>query len=168
MRKTLAIAIAATIGLTGVVSAEAAPPRAPKPRATLEQVRAQALTDMQTGDIQTVDRRRWRGGRGWGGGRHYGGRRHFSSRRYYGGRRHYGGRRYYGRRYYGRRYYRDRDYGGYAAAGIAGLAAGALIAGAANGRSYSRGDSYCAQRFRSYNPRTGTYTGYDGRQRACP
>ncbi len=27
---------------------------------------------------------------------------------------------------------------------------------------------YCMRRFRSYNPRTGTYRGYDGRLYACP
>jgi hypothetical protein len=28
--------------------------------------------------------------------------------------------------------------------------------------------SYCAQRFRSYDPRSGTYLGYDGRRHPCP
>jgi hypothetical protein len=28
--------------------------------------------------------------------------------------------------------------------------------------------SYCEARFRSYNPATGTYTGYDGLQHPCP
>ncbi|WP_245454266.1 BA14K family protein [Aquabacter cavernae] len=28
--------------------------------------------------------------------------------------------------------------------------------------------AYCMQRFRSYNPATGTYLGYDGRRHACP
>jgi len=37
------------------------------------------------------------------------------------------------------------------------------------GRAYS-GDAvgYCMQRFRSYNPATGTYMGYDGRPHPCP
>ena len=31
------------------------------------------------------------------------------------------------------------------------------------------GDSaYCAQRFKSYDPRTGTYLGYDGKRHPCP
>jgi hypothetical protein len=30
------------------------------------------------------------------------------------------------------------------------------------------GASYCAQRYRSYNPRTGTYLGYDGLRHSCP
>lgn len=28
--------------------------------------------------------------------------------------------------------------------------------------------AYCAQRFRSYDPATGTYMGYDGVRRSCP
>jgi len=76
---------------------------------------------------------------------------------------------------------------------IGGIAAGALIGGAianANRPYYApgyapapgyyapapvyvgppRGDavSYCMQRFRSYNPNTGTYVGYDGMERPCP
>lgn len=30
------------------------------------------------------------------------------------------------------------------------------------------GVAYCESRFRSYNPATGTYTGYDGLQHPCP
>jgi len=29
-------------------------------------------------------------------------------------------------------------------------------------------DAYCAQRFRSYDPATGTYLGFDGFRHACP
>ena len=32
----------------------------------------------------------------------------------------------------------------------------------------SNGTAYCESRFRSYNPATGTYTGYDGLQHPCP
>ncbi|MEW6257852.1 MAG: BA14K family protein [Pseudomonadota bacterium] len=28
--------------------------------------------------------------------------------------------------------------------------------------------AYCMRRFRSYNPATGTYLGYDGRRHPCP
>ena len=82
-------------------------------------------------------------------------------------------RRYYGpRRYYGDRYYR-RDYGSAAAAGAIGLATGAIIGGAiaqsqaapAYGGNTA---SYCAQRFKSYDPASGTYLGYDGRRHPCP
>jgi BA14K-like protein len=38
------------------------------------------------------------------------------------------------------------------------------------GYSYAAGDSvaYCKQRFRSYDPASGTYLGYDGRRHPCP
>ena len=76
--------------------------------------------------------------------------------------------------YPGRRYYGGYGYDGYgydngAGAAIAGviigLAAGAIAANAISGGH--RGGS-CAQRFRSYNPNTGTYMGYDGRAHRCP
>jgi hypothetical protein len=78
---------------------------------------------------------------------------------------------------------------------IGGIAAGAIIGGViansnrgyyAPGPGYApapgyyapapvyggppRGDAvgYCMQRFRSYNPNTGTYVGYDGMERPCP
>jgi hypothetical protein len=60
------------------------------------------------------------------------------------------------------------------AGGIIGLAAGAAIAGAAAAPPpqayYGGGDAvaYCMQRFRSYDPRSGTYLGYDGYRHPCP
>ncbi|WP_162136760.1 BA14K family protein, partial [Bradyrhizobium elkanii] len=30
------------------------------------------------------------------------------------------------------------------------------------------GASYCAQRYKSYDPASGTYLGYDGRRHPCP
>lgn len=72
-------------------------------------------------------------------------------------------------------------YGGGAAAGIAGFAAGALIGGALASRpgyyeepAYAYGPppgdeiAYCEQRFRSYDPASGTYLGYDGLRHPCP
>jgi hypothetical protein len=61
-------------------------------------------------------------------------------------------------------------------AGIAGLAAGAIIGGAiANSQAQGyyappAGDAvnYCMQRFRSYDPASGTYLGYDGLRHPCP
>lgn len=86
-----------------------------------------------------------RGGRGLGRGRHFGYRRGYGHRGGYG-------------------------YGGYGVG--AGLAAGALIGGAlaATAAASSAGNSvaYCESRFKSYNPATGTYRGYDGLDHPCP
>ena len=67
-----------------------------------------------------------------------------------------------------RRWHRHRhdNYGGALAAGaIFGLAAGAIAANAA-----ARNDAvaYCMRRFRSYDPASGTYLGYDGLRHPCP
>jgi hypothetical protein len=70
---------------------------------------------------------------------------------------------------------------------LGGFAAGAIIGGALAGRPYyygpgyygpgyvddyayspGGGDAYCAQRFRSYDPASGTYLGYDGYRHPCP
>lgn len=69
--------------------------------------------------------------------------------------------------------YHHRGYGhrgyGTGAAVIGGLAAGAIIGGAiANSQAQQNGVSYCAQRYRSYDPGSGTYLGNDGRRHACP
>lgn len=97
-------------------------------------------------------------------------------------------RRYgYGRGYYGRGYRRGYGYGGAAAAGIAGLAAGALIGGAIAsqqpapaygygpgapvGNVYGhdpRAVQYCAGRYRSYDPASGTFLASDGGRYPCP
>jgi hypothetical protein len=89
----------------------------------------------------------------------------------------YGG--YYGRGYYGRGW-RGPAVGAGVAAGILGgaLAAGALAAPRpvysypAPAYGYSPADTdavaYCASRFRTYNPETGTYIGAGGVVRACP
>lgn len=89
-------------------------------------------------------------------------------------------RRYNNGRYYGGRHYGRHWNGGAAVgAGIAGLAAGAIIGGAiANSQQptyYEGGPSaggdavaYCMQRFRSYDPASSTYLGYDGVRHSCP
>lgn len=66
-------------------------------------------------------------------------------------------------------YYRDNS-GAWIAAGIAGLALGAAAASAANSAAAADRDAvaYCMQRFKSYDPRTGTYLGYDGYRHPCP
>jgi hypothetical protein len=74
---------------------------------------------------------------------------------------------------YRHRYYRSRyrhhhhhDDGGAVAAGaILGLAAGAILGNAAANNNTV---AYCSQRFRSYDPRSGTYLGYDGYRHPCP
>jgi BA14K-like protein len=107
-----------------------------------------SLQDAAGSSVQTVQ---WRGHGGWGGG------------------------------------WRGHGWGGPAA----GFAAGAILGGAvaasrpwygydydyAPGYSYGYdpgypgpgGDvAYCAQRFRSYDPASGTYLGYDGLRHPCP
>jgi hypothetical protein len=100
-------------------------------------------------------------------------------------------RRHWDRRHWDRRHYRHhrhRDNGAWIGAGIAGLAAGALIGGALSGPRYygyaeprvvyvPRSGSYepwsaawydyCESRYRSFDPRTGTFLGYDGRRHFC-
>jgi BA14K-like protein len=72
---------------------------------------------------------------------------------------------------------------------IAGFAAGALIGGAIAGQPYGYygpgyaygpayayepgyeggdGVGYCLSRFKSYDPQSGTYLGYDGQRHPCP
>lgn len=71
----------------------------------------------------------------------------------------------YGRRGYGYRRHND-DAAAAIAGGIIGLAAGAIIAGSAQGGP--RTVDYCMRRFRSYDPGSGTYLGYDGLRHPCP
>ena len=74
-------------------------------------------------------------------------------------------------------YYRGgRHRGGGGGAGIAaGLAAGALLGGIIASQAAPRGGvvvddevEYCMSRFKSYDPRSGTYLGYDGLRHPCP
>jgi hypothetical protein len=75
----------------------------------------------------------------------------------------------YRRSYDRRRYYRD-NVG--AVVGGAAETAGATAPFRAfdNRDSYAmaQGDTYCAQRYRSYDPASGTFMGYDGQRRPCP
>lgn len=72
--------------------------------------------------------------------------------------------------------YCDGGGGGGAAVGglIGGLIGGAIVAGAANAAAQQEAaaaaqqhDAYCAQRYRSYDPGTGTFQGKDGRRYPC-
>ena len=75
------------------------------------------------------------------------------------------------------RYYNNRGWNGNNWVGPAiGLGAGVIIGSMLAAPRYAPpparayyGDrnAYCAQKYRSYNPYTGTYTGYDGRQHYC-
>ncbi len=78
--------------------------------------------------------------------------------------------------YYGPGYRHHHHHGNNAGALIGGLAAGAIIGGAiaagqanaAAQQQAQQGAAYCAQRFRSYDPSTGTYIAKGGVRRYCP
>nr|WP_235885049.1 BA14K family protein [Bradyrhizobium frederickii] len=62
-----------------------------------------------------------------------------------------------------------RHHYGSGAAVLGGLAAGAVIGGAiANSQAQANANAYCSQRYRSYDPTSGTYLGYDGMRHPCP
>jgi hypothetical protein len=72
------------------------------------------------------------------------------------------------------RYYYNRGWNGNYWIGPAiGFGAGVLLGSALAAPRYYYpparyyGPAYCAQKYRSYNPYTKTYTGYDGRQHYC-
>lgn len=74
---------------------------------------------------------------------------------------------------WGRPYWRNgwwyyNNNGAWVAAAATGLAVGAAAAAANNAAAYNQAVAYCMQRYRSYNPATRTYTGYDGLQHPCP
>lgn len=159
MKRAAVLALATAVSVAGIAETtpEARAAEAPPATRSLDQIRAEALTAMRNGDLQEV---RKRGNRGWRGGK----------RSFRGNRGWRGGRSYSRGRYNrGGRYYRGhrRGHGGAAvAAGIAGLAIGAAIASNQN-RGY-RTKRWCAQRFRSYDWRSGTYVASSGRRVACP
>jgi hypothetical protein len=89
-----------------------------------------------------------------------------------------GGPRYYGPRYYGRPHYYRRGNGAAVAAGVAGLAAGALIGSAIASQAQAAPppppaavdpqlSAYCARKYRSFDPVTGTYLAYTGERIVC-
>ncbi|MGJ4899360.1 MULTISPECIES: BA14K family protein [unclassified Bradyrhizobium] len=127
-----------TVATIGTMSLAAASPLAAAP--LLPNHPAPAAATQNATELQQVQYRHWRGGYG---------HRHG----------------YYGHRYGGHRH----GYGAGAAA-LGGLAAGAIIGGAiANSRAEAaNAQAYCAQRFRSYDPGSGTYLGNDGLRHSCP
>jgi hypothetical protein len=83
------------------------------------------------------------------------------------------------RNWSGNRYYNRGWNGNYWVGPAIGFGAGVLLGSALTAPryyapapryyapAYGNRDAYCAQKYRSYNPYTGTYTGYDGRQHYC-
>ena len=82
------------------------------------------------------------------------------------------------RPYYRDRLYYRRDNGAAVAAGVAGLAAGALIAGAIASQAQPAAPqppgivdpqvaAYCARKYRSYDPATGTFLASNGMRYVC-
>ncbi|MDN4986298.1 BA14K family protein [Bradyrhizobium sp. WYCCWR 13022] len=65
--------------------------------------------------------------------------------------------------------YRHRYSRGWGPA-LGGFVAGAAIGSAvANSRAQAaENDAYCSQRYKSYDPSSGTYMGYDGMRHPCP
>lgn len=63
---------------------------------------------------------------------------------------------------------RDRDDFDGGAALIFGLAAGAIASGIASSGHYGGSYERCAATYRSFNPQTWTYKGYDGYYHRCP
>ena len=76
-------------------------------------------------------------------------------------------------RSYNRKWHnRDDDDSAALIAGIIGFALGAAIVGSQQEAEHARTadeswDSYCARRYRSYDPRSRTYMGYDGVRHYC-
>lgn len=75
--------------------------------------------------------------------------------------------------HWGHNHWNDRRYyGGWGwGPAVGGLAAGAIIGGAiANSQAQASSNeiAYCSQRFKSYDPASGTYLGYDGQRHPCP
>lgn len=85
---------------------------------------------------------------------------------------------YHRRRYYYRRHHRHYDGGSALAAGAVGLAAGALIGSAIASQAQAAPPpppgtvdpavaAYCARKYRSYDPVTGTFLAHNGMRYVC-
>jgi hypothetical protein len=100
-------------------------------------------------------------GGGFGGGAHLGGR-HMGGARFPG--RPYSGWSDYGwdEPFYGSPYYDESD--AWAPWGMAGLATGAILGGVTTPEDSA---AYCSAHYRSYDPASGTFLGYDGLRHAC-
>jgi BA14K-like protein len=68
---------------------------------------------------------------------------------------------------YHRGWHHRRHYGWGPA--IGGLAAGAIVGTAiAASHAQASANAYCEQKYRSFDPASGTYLGYDGQRHPCP
>jgi hypothetical protein len=146
----LTVAATAALGAFGL----AAPASAQTATAPVNEL----VAALQKGELN-ADYVQYRRGYGYRGGPRYVERRYYAPRRY---------------GYEPRGYYR-RDRGNAVAAGALGLATGAIIGGAlaqsqAQAAPVYGGNtaSYCAQRYKSYDPASGTYLGFDGLRHPCP
>jgi hypothetical protein len=90
-------------------------------------------------DTSPITSVRWRGRGHWRGGHHW-------------------------RRGWG---YRGDNWGPAVGAGIVGFALGSALSAQAQANE-DDAVSYCMQRFKSYDPSSGTYLGYDGYRHPCP
>lgn len=166
MRRALSILLAGAVAVTGA-AASLAPAQAAMPQAAPLQAQDRgAIVEVET-DRQSQwwynqrrhggdSRHGWRdGGRGWDRDRGWRGRDDDRWRRHGYYRRHH-----------------DRDDGAGLALGLFGLAAGALVGSQLGAPAYGGGyddphDAACAARFRSYDPYSNTYLGYDGLRHYC-
>jgi hypothetical protein len=162
MRKFfMAVAATAALGTLGFAAPASAAETQTAPVSEL-------VAALKKGEVQSDYVQHYRGYRGgYRGGPRFVERGPYRAYRYgYGGARPYYGSRY---GYYGPRY--RYGYGSAAAAGAIGLATGAIV-GSAIAQSQAApvygGNAYCAQRYRSYDPASGTYLGYDGLRHPCP
>lgn len=174
MHRTFSIMVGAALAVT-----TAAPGFSPAVAASVAMPSSAAIRDAAPAGMLTNvrDGRNWNGGgKNWWkyNGRGYGNRGYYR-----------GGN--YGYRNYGYRHHdHDDNFGAGLALGVFGLAAGALIANQAYRYPAYGGYGYgapvygtyggygangwadaCAQKYRSFDYRTGTYLGYDGRRHTC-
>jgi hypothetical protein len=162
MRRILAVTLAAITAASSVAAAAGSAQAAPRAIAAFEG-RSVALDTVQYRDDRRGDRRGNRGDRGNRGPN----RDAFRDRSYWDRR---NGRGYYDRNYRGV----QRDEGAAVAAGFLGFVLGAAIAGSQTDRTYANQRmsdrnwiNSCSQRYRSFDPNSGTYLGYDGYRHYC-
>ena len=154
MQKFVSTLAAAAIALTATVSSQTVATAAPIASPAIQ-------VDSGRDGIAKVGDSRW-----WlKDGKHR--RSKYRSHRRWDGDRHH--KRYYSRyrhRHYGHRH-RDNDFDAAIGLGIVGLAAGAILGSQVYGNNSSSWAAACDRKYNSFNYRTGTYTGYDGRQHRC-